>query len=383
VFLTVFDSSENGVLDVRIFSKLESTFNNHAIWEYARSVDAMRLITALRNDTVAQSCYSLFHVVLSSSFEKEDMWAAARLASHGAFKWDRYLPWVNDPDDAMKFLLYHFAIQTKGEDDIATQPIEDMLRAVAYAKNKATLEGLEKFDHTDKLFVGGVRKAFEGDRPFQTRKAALFFVPVIQDKWFGDSLEEAMSDEEKDEFCKNWGSAVDGIEHTMDVKGAICTTFFAMLNSKKWRSHIVKGKFKLMEYFADLPDDSKHFTECKKNASLLPWLRSRAAEAGDRGTEETKLWKLWLAILWSDYSSLPKGVRNQVLEVTKGVISKARHDVSFISRIVTTEKERHQTKLGGHAALSLDDEAERLRARVEGINEGIEKFEEAVGKKAK
>ena len=383
VFLIIFDSSEGEAICMRIFGKLESTFADHVVREYARSLDAIRLIAPFPNETVAQSSYDLFHTILSSSFEKEESWAAARFAIHGAYKWDDFLPWVEDPDDIVKFLAHHFAIQAKGEDDVAIQPIEDALRAVAYASDETALEGLRDLDHTDKLFFDGVRKAFEEGRPFQTRKAALYVMPVIQDKWFDDSLEDVMSDGEKDEFCKNWGSTVDEIEHTAEVKKTLCTTLFAMMNSKRWRSHIVKDKLKLMECFTDLPEDCKYFAACKKNASVLPWLRSRADGADEEGAEETKLWKLWLAILWLDCTNLPKKVMDQVLEVTKVVISKVRHDVNFISRIMAAEKERSQGELDKHEATSLEDEPERLRAKLESLNEGIEKFADVVGKKAK
>ena len=382
VSLTIPNSSEIQALYVRIFSKLESTFSNHVVREYSRSVDAMRLVALLGNKEIAQGCYSLFHVVLSSSFDEGEIWAAARLAGHGAYKWDQYLPWVNNPDDALKFLLYHFAIQAEGGDDVAMQPIEDMLRAIAYASNDKTLEGFKKFDFTDKVFVGGIRKAVGKDRPFQTRKATLFLLPMVQDKWFDDSLEDVMSDEEKNEFSRDWGSIVDGIQHVLDVKKAACATFYAMLNSKRWRSHIAKDKFKLIVYFAEIPDNSKHFMACKKNASVFPWLLSRVEEAGSGGAEATNMWKMWLAILWSDYASLSKEVKNQVLEVTKVVTSKAKPDITFVSGILAMEKENYRVKLGGYAALSLEDEAERLRARVEDINESIERFEELVGKKA-
>jgi len=281
-------------------------------------------------------------------------------------------------------LVHHFAIQAKGEDDTARQPIENILRAIAYASNETTLEGLERFDFTDELFVDGIRKAVEEDRPFKTRKAALFFIfmPIIQDKWFDDSLEDVMSDEAKDEFCENWGSAVKEIEHTVGVRKATCATLFGMLNSEKWRSHIVKDALKLMMYFSDLPDDTKCFTRCKENTSILPWLRSRADEAGEEGVE-TKLWKLWLAILWSGYGDLPKTCRDQVLEVTKVVISKARRDVSFISRIMTVEEKKYQSELDWYEATSLGGEPERLRARLEGLNESIEKFAEVVGNRKK
>ena len=280
-------------------------------------------------------------------------------------------------------MVHHFAIQAKGEDDIARQPIENVLRAIAYASNKTTLEGLEKFDFADKLFVDGVRKAVEEDRPFEMRKAALFFVSIIQDKWFDDSLEDVMSDEAKDEFCENWGSAVKEIEHTVSVRKATCATLFGMLNSEKWRSHIVGDALKLMMYFSDLPEDTKCFTLCKENTSILPWLRSRADEAGEEGVEETRLWKLWLAILWSGYGDLPKDGRDQVSKVTKAVISKARHDVNLISRIMAAEEKKYQAELDGYEATSLGDEPERLRARLEGLNESIEKFAEVVGNREK
>lgn len=382
VFLIIFGSSQNKALYERIFGKLESTFTNHAIQEYARSLDVLRLTTPLQNDTVATKSYNLFRVILSSSFEEEELWTAARFALHGAYKWDRFLPWVEDPDDILKCLTHHLTIQAKGEVEIARQPIEHVMRAIAYASNKETLEGLKKFDFADKLFVDGIRRTFEEDCTFQTRKAALFFMPMIQHRWFDDSLEDVMSDEAKVEFCKNWGSAVAGIEHTTDVKKAICGTLFGMMNSKRWRSHIVKDKLRLMAYFPDLPEESKHFIACKKNASILPWLRSRADEAGADG-EEMKLWRLWLGILWSDYADLPEGVRDQVLEATKVVTSKARHDVCFILRIMTTEKERYKAKLDEYEAASLEDEPERLRVRLEGLNVSIEKFTEVAGKEAK
>jgi len=192
-----------------------------------------------------------------------------------------------------------------------------------------------------------------------------------------------MSEEEKAKFCKNWGSAVDGIEHISSVKEATCETLLAMLNSEKWRPHIVNDKLEMIGYFADLPDDSEYFAACKQNAAVLPWLRSRVEEAGEESTEAMKLWKLWLAILWSDYANLPEDVGDQVLEVTEAVISKARHDVNFISRIMAAERDRYQTKLDEHEVWSLEDEVERLRAKVEDIMESIEKFEEASGKKGK
>ena len=384
-FLTALPSSENEALLGKIYNKLESTFKDHVVQEFDRSCDAMKLIAPVEDNTVCQNSYNLFRAILASSFDKEDIWKASRFAIHGAYKWDRFLPWVQDPNDLIKFLTHHFSIQAEGEDDIASEAIRDALRALAYASGEVTIEALKKFDPTDKLFVDGIRKAFENDRPFQTRKAALFLMPIIQDRWFDDSLEQdVMTDDQKAEFCKNWASAVDGIEHTYDVKKATSSTLFSMLNSSKWRSHITEDKWKLMEWFTVLPDESKPFNACKENPEILPWLKSKAENStegeGKNGVKASQgLMKLWLAILWLGYVNLPEAVRDQVLEVTKVVISKVRHDVNFVTVVMEAEKERYQMEMKEYPLWSIDEKATALRARVDNLNSSMDKFLEAVG----
>jgi len=383
--LTTFPSSENETLLGKIYNKLESTFKDHVVQEFDRSCDAMKLIAPVEDNTVCQSSYNLFRTILASPFDKEDIWKASRFTVHGAYKWDRFLPWVQDPNDLIKFLAHHFSIQAKGEDEIASEPIQDTLRALAYASGEMTIEALKKFDSTDKLFVDGIRKAFENDRQFQTRKAALFLMPIIQDRWFDDSLEQdVVPDDQKTEFCKNWASAVDGIEHTFDVKKAASSTLFSMLNSNKWRSHITEDKLKLMEWFTVLPDESKPINACKKNAEILPWLKCKAenpteGEGKNSAKANQGLMKLWLAILWLDYVNLPETVRDQVLEMTKVVISKVRYDVNFVMVVMEAEKERYQTELKEYPLWSIDDKATALRLRVDNLNNSMEKFLEVVG----
>ena len=344
----------------------------------------MKLIAPVEDNTVCQSSYALFRTIIVSPFDKEDIWKASRFAVHGAYKWDRFLPWVQDPSDLLKFLSHHLDLQARGEHEIAEEAIQDTLRALAYASGEVTIEALKKFDPTDKWFVNGIRKAFEDGRPFQTRKAALFLMPVIQDRWFDDSSEEdVVAEDQKAEFCKHWASAVDGIEHTHDVKKAASSTLFSMLNSGRWRSHITEDKLKLMEWFSVLPDDSKPFAACKKNPEILPWLKSRAdkpteGEGKNSARANEGLLKLWLALLWFDYVNLPEVVRDQVLEMTKLVISKVRHDVNFITAVMEAEKERYQNELKEFPLWSIDDKATTLRTKVDNLNNSLEKFLEAV-----
>jgi len=80
-----------------------------------------------------------------------------------------------------------------------------------------------------------------------------------------------------------------------------------------------------------------------------------------------------------DYVNLPEAVGDQVLETTKVVISKVRHDVNFVSVVMEAEKERYQAELKDYPLWSIDDKATALRTRVDNLNSGMEKFLAIVG----
>jgi len=66
-------------------------------------------------------------------------------------------------------------------------------------------------------------------------------------------------------LCVDWASAIDGIEHTCDVQKATLAVLFGMVNSSHWRPHIVTEKWKLLEYFTSVPDDSQPLRRCIDN----------------------------------------------------------------------------------------------------------------------
>ena len=77
----------------------------------------MELIAPLSENDIAQKSYNLFHVVMqapiSLPYSQEKKWDASRLTMHGAYKWDKFLPWVEDPKDILAFLDHHFDLATK------------------------------------------------------------------------------------------------------------------------------------------------------------------------------------------------------------------------------------------------------------------------------
>ena len=189
----------------RIFTKLTEIFRNSASTtdEIDRALEVMELITPLSGDVISQKSYDLFHVIMhtpiSLACSEEKKWAASRLAMHSAYSRDKFLPWVEDPQDVLTFLVHHFdsAINGGSQDE----PIQDGLRALAYASSPVTIKALKDFDPTNPPFVRGIRHVFQDNKPFQLRKAALSFLPLIGDRWF-NTPHPIMESSEMKSFCK-------------------------------------------------------------------------------------------------------------------------------------------------------------------------------------
>ena len=224
---------------------------------------------------------------------------------YGAYKWDKFLPWVEELRDILAFLNHHFDLATRGGQN-QDEPIQNALRALAYASSSTAIEALKPLDPTGPSFVRGICYAFQDDKPFQLRKAALF-LPLIADRWF-NTPHPIMEPDQMRSLCVDWASAVDGIEHTHDVQKAALAVLFGMINSSHWCPHIVVEKWKLLEYFISVPDDSQPLRRCIDNPELIEAIKGAANPAA---------MDLWLAILWLKYNELLSGAREQLETVTK------------------------------------------------------------------
>jgi hypothetical protein len=272
---------------------------------------------------------------LSENYTQEKKWEASRLAMRGAYKWDKFLPWVEDPEDILTFLDYHFDLATRSGED-HDEPIQNALRALAYASSPDTIEALEHFDPTTPSFVRGICYVYRDNKPFQLRKAALFFLPLIGHRWFNNA-NQIMEPDQMRRLCVNWASAVDGIEHTDPVQKAVLAVLFDMMNSPHWRPHIVTEKWKLLEYHMAVPDDSQPLKRCLNN----PELSEAISQAGSPTATV-----LWLAILWLRYAELIPEVRRQLVEITRDVAGGARRaDLDMYLSVLNVELEKAENAL--------------------------------------
>ena len=343
----------------RIYAKLAETIRNPSPTtdEIDRALESMELIAPLSDEHVARKSYDLFHVVMqapvSPAYSQEKKWEASRRTMHAAYKWDKFLPWVEDPHDILTFLSHHFDLATGGENQ--DEPIQNALRALAYASGPVAVEALKNFDPTKPSFVSGIRYVFQNNRPSELRKAALFFLPLIGDQWFNTPLP---IDQIKS-LCVDWASTVDVIENNDKAQKATLAVLFGMINSPHWRPHIVKDKWRLLEYFSSVPDDSQPLKKCIDNPGLMDEIRDVA---------DPTAMALWMRILWLKYKELTPAVQRQLERVTKDVAQGRRraeldaHQAAIDSELTTAENALTQ-----YTTWSADPVAVALRTKIENL----------------
>jgi len=332
------------------------------VGEIDGALEAMELIAPLSTEEIAQKSCQLFHDVMqtpvSLAYSQEKKWEASCLTMHGAYKWDKFLPWVNDPQDILVFLDHHFDLATRGDQN-QDEPIQNALRALAYASNHVTIEALKSFDPTAPSFVRGICYIYQDDKPFQLRKAALFLLPLIGDKWFNTDY-PIMEPDQMRSLCVNWASAVDGIEHTHDVQKATVTVLLGMINSPYWRPYIVTEKWRLLEYFASVPDDSLPLKRCIDNPDLMGEIKR---------TENPTAMVLWPAILWLKYKELIPEVREQLETATKEAGRGRRTDQDMYLSVMDSELRRAEDVLNQYDAWSTDPAAIALRTKIDNLQQ--------------
>jgi len=358
-------SHERSLQITRIYEKLTETFSNPTptTEEIDCALEAMKLIAPLSENEIAQKSYQLFHVVMqapaSLAYSQEKKWDASRLTMYGAYKWDKFLPWVEEPRDILVFLDHHFDLATRGGQN-HDEPIQNALRALAYASSSTTTEALKLFNPTEPSFVRGICYVFQDDKPFQLRKAALFFLPLIADRWF-NTPHPIMEPDQMRSLCVDWASAVDGIEHTYDVQRATLAVLFGMINSSHWRPHIVVEKWKLLEYFTSVPDDSQPLRRCIDNPELMEAIKN---------VDNPAAMVLWLAILWLKHKELIPEVREQLETVTKEVAQgRRRTDLDMYLSVMDSELRKAEDALTQYNTWSTDPAAIALRTKIDNLQQ--------------
>ena len=322
----------------------------------------MKLIAPLSDGEIAEKSYELFRVVMqapvSPAYSQAKKWEVSRLTLHGAYKWDKFLPWVEDPQEILIFLNHHFDLATQGNQN-QDEPIQNALRALAYASGPVTIEALQTFDPTESSFVRGICYIYQDDKPLQLRKAALFFLPLIGDRWF-NTPHPIMEPDQMESLCVDWASAIDCVENSYYVQKATLTVLFGMINSPHWRPHIVAEKWKLLENFSSVPDDSQPLMRCIDNPELIEAIRR---------TRNSIAMTLWPAILWLKYEQLIPEVRGQLETITKEAVQGRETDPDVYLSVMESELRKAEDAFAQHDAWSTDPKAIALRRKVQNLQQ--------------
>ena len=162
-------------------------------------------------------------------------------------------------------------------------------------------------------------------------------------------------------LCVDWASAVDGIEHTYDVQKATLAVLFGMVNSSHWRPHIVTEKWKLLEYFTLVPDDSQPLRRCIDDPELMKAIANM---------ENPASMVLWLAILWLKYKELIPQVQEQLEMVTKEVAQgRRRTDLDMYLSVMDSELRKAEDALTQYNTWSTDPAALALRTKINNLQQ--------------
>ena len=352
----------------KILEALIRTFRNTTDIDCA--LEAVELITAHSDKVVATESYKLFGVIMqrrvSTDYTEEKKWKAARLALHGAYKYnqDEDPPQVEDPQLVLDFLRHHLKLVEKGEDHDG--PIQNALHALAFKPTPKTIQTLEAFDPTQPSFVHGICQVFQKNKPLQLREAALSFLPLIADKFFNTHV-TIMKDEEMKSLCANWASAVDEVWGAESGCDAALAVLLNMINSSHWRPNVVPDKWKLLKHLDLIPDDSQPLARCLQNPGLV----DAVSTAGNQDAMD-----LWSKILLSKYDELDPTVKERLEASMRGPQRKRVDEYLSTVRAELEEAEKVSAKYG---TWDINPEATALNAKIESYGAAIE-FLESVKK---
>jgi len=241
------------------------------------------------------------------------------------------------------------------------------MEAFSYALKPAAIGAFKRFD-PEPSFDRGICHMFQNNKPFRLRRAALYFLPLIGDRWFNAPY-PIMEPDQMKSLCVGWGwaSSIDRITHTYDVKRAALAVLLGMINSPHWRPHIVAEKWKLLEYAISVPDDSQPkfwcvpydpqpLRRCLDNPELIEAIRN---------VESPDAMGLWLKILWVKYKELIPQVREQLEVVTKEFAQGSRKtDLDGCLSVMDSELRKAEDAVTQYGSLSTDPAAVTLRTKI-------------------
>lgn len=292
----------------------------------------------------------------SSHLPVEARWEVARLALYGAFKWDSYIPLLNDAKEVVTFLEHalEFPSEVEEEQDMALQ---SAYRALAHASKR---EMLDQYDMKKPLVVDGTIAAFTHQKPSQLWKAILFFLDAVEGQWFNSGV-EVMSEQKRRELIQKLADNMEHIEPTVDVVCTVLSILFGMADSPLWRPHLPIGLWSVMGGFSALPETTPSFIRCRNNPDVIDGLRTY---------EEQSVVKFWMGVLWRDWVDLKPEVQARLMEATREVVGPGAEDHRLISAAIIGTHQQLSQQMEKFRPWSIEEEALACRARLEKLEQG-------------
>lgn len=281
---------------------------------------------------------------------EEQKWQAFGLTLGCAYERDRVSLLVEYPKDILALLSHLFKLVEEGRDQ--NEPIQSAFHTLVYAPTPETIQALKDFDPTQPSFFYRIYHLFQRHKPLQFHKVGLFFLSLVADRWF-NTFDPIMTPDETRSLCMGWNSAVDDAWGIEDIRNLALAVLLDMINFPRWHPHIVTDKWKLLEHFASVPDDSQPLARCLKDTDLVDAISEFEVNNPDAIV-------LWSIVLRSKHEKLIPEVQEQ-LEVSAK--SARRVDVDRCLSAIESElvKAKVEKGLSGYNGRSNDPRAVALK----------------------
>jgi len=256
----------------KVFRALSAIFSSKSIPPLA--VRALRLVTRLAVEDVADASYELFKAIMASDNLTDQYWEASRLTFHGAFQQRADGSAPREPrvgEQILKFLDYHLGLQGAGEDHKSSVALALEAAIVVSSHDSRPLplavECFRNFDCTNPSFVRGMRSMIHSSSLPWVGGLVLGLIALVPDQWFNSPI-PVMKPEEMSEFCERLAVLmIDNGTHLTYFMGVSVSILFGMLRSPEWRSHIVTRFWSVLSHCALVDEEQESFNWCLQNAT--------------------------------------------------------------------------------------------------------------------
>jgi len=284
--------------------------------DIAKATNALSLVVMVHDERIGEKSFALFQKVMGLAENDDRLWQSATISMRGAFSPTRRVPRVDDLKVVLDFLHHHISSHKRSA--FGDEPIYHSFRAIADSSDATSRQGFARYDFTSPLFIHTITRVLSNKNSKDHQGMALVVLPELDSQLFA-SDKAFLDPGEAKAFVGAWWAAVEncctGDPQRVDI--AAGQVFFAIVNSPCLRIHIPPDAWDLADNFHYIRGaNPPSIQRCKQNADLLPFVKQTSPELG---------LPFWMVMLWLEYHSLSKEVRDQMeLETRETVFRESR-----------------------------------------------------------